>query len=233
MIAIVGLLLIIVFSLMLAYRNANNEHKDKTGEDLTINDWLKSSIDEKFMGLLRLLIGTAVIMAVLGVLSFRIYLSDNNLEGYTMENISNWINNTETVELPANFAEMSAEDVLQNNPELTKRYTFVKVAAGLAFGVVFGFIDNAGLFFGMDALDPIIREYISKDAKVAAGIGNTFSDVVGAFAGAFAGNIMESHMKKAFPKDIDECVSTPLWADSVGIFIGCVIGIIIPKAIMG
>ena len=233
MIAIVGLLLIIVFSLMLAYRNANNAHKDKTGEDLTVNDWLKININEDLKGLIKLLIGTAVIMAVLGVLSFRIYLSDNNLEGYTMENLSNWINNTETVELPANFAEMSAEDVLQNNPELTKRYTFVKVAAGLAFGVVFGFIDNAGLFFGMKALDPYISDYISNDEKVAAGIGNTFSDVVGAFAGAFAGNIMESHMKKAFPKDIDECVSTPLWADSVGIFIGCIIGIIVPKAIMG
>lgn len=233
MIAIVGLLLIIVFSLMLAYRNANNAHKDKTGEDLTVNDWLKSSIDVRLKELLKLLIGTAVIMAVLGVLSFRVYLSDNNLEGYTMENLSNWINNTETVELPANFAEMSAEDVLQNNPELTKRYTFVKVAAGLAFGVVFGFIDNAGLFFGMKALDPYISDYISNDEKVAAGIGNTFSDVVGAFAGAFAGSIMESNMKKAFPKDIDECVSTPLWADSVGIFIGCIIGIIVPKAIMG
>lgn len=232
MIAIIGLVAVILFSVMLAYRNANNEHKEKHGSELTVNDWLKSTINEDLKGLIYLLIGTAVIMAVLGTLSFRIYLADNNLEGWSMENLSNWINNTETVVLPEGFADMSAEEVLQNNPELTKRYTFVKVAAGLAFGVVFGFIDNAGLFFGMEALEPYINYYFGGDDKVAAGIGNTFSDVVGAFAGAFAGNIMESHMKKAFPKDIDDCVSTPLWADSVGIFIGCIIGIIVPKAIM-
>ena len=217
---------------MLAYRNANNEHKEKHGSELTVNDWLKSTINEDLKGLIYLLIGTAVILAVLGTLSFRVYLADNNLEGWSMENLTNWINNTETVVLPEGFADISAEEVLENNPELTKRYTFVKVAAGLAFGVVFGFIDNAGLFFGMEALEPYINYYFGGDDKVAAGIGNTFSDVVGAFAGAFAGNIMESHMKKAFPKDIDDCVSTPPWADSVGIFIGCIIGIIIPKAIM-
>jgi len=232
MIAIIGLVLVILFSVMLAYRNANNEHKEKHGSELTVNDWLKSTINEDLKGLIYLLIGTAVILAVLGTLSFRVYLSDNNLEGWSMENFTNWINNTETVVLPEGFDNMSAEEVLQNYPELTKRYTYVKVAAGLAFGIVFGFIDNAGLFFGMDALDTYIQQYFGEDKKVAAGIGNTFSDVVGAFAGAFAGSYMESNMKKAFPKDIDECVSTPLWADAVGIFIGCIIGIIIPKAIM-
>jgi hypothetical protein len=233
MIAIIGLIVVIIISLMLAYRNANNEHKKTTGSELTVNEWLKSSIDEDLKGLIKLLIGTFVIMAVLGTLSFRVYLSDNSLEGWSMENISNWINNTETVDLPTGFADMTADEVLQNNPDLTKRYTFVKVIAGLAFGIVFGFIDNAGLFFGMDALDPYIKRNFGDDDKLSAGIGNTFSDVIGAFAGAFAGNVMESYMKKSFPKDIDDCVSTPLWADSVGIFIGCVLGIVIPRAMVG
>lgn len=229
LIAIIGLIIIAIFSVMIAYKNANKIHKQSNTKDLTINEWLQKSIDESLIGLIKLLIGTLVIMLVLGFFSFKIYLSDNQLTDWSMENLSNWINNTETVTLPNNFNEMSANEVLQNYPELTKRYTFAKVIAGLAFGVVFGFIDNAGLFFGMDALDPFTKNL---DPKIAAGIGNTFSDVIGAFAGSFAGAIMESKMKATFPKDIDECVSTPLWADSLGIFVGCILGIIIPKAIM-
>ena len=76
MIAIIGLFVVILFALMLAYRNANNEHKKIHGSDLTVNEWLKSSIDEDLRGLIQLLIGTAVIDVVfLFILLFIIYFN--------------------------------------------------------------------------------------------------------------------------------------------------------------
>jgi hypothetical protein len=92
------------------------------------------------------------------------------------------------------------------------------VLVGLVSGVVFGFIDNGGLYFGMDALDPILPG----DNLEKAGWGNTFSDGLGAFLATFIGKIVQN---KSGVED------TPLWTDFVGIIIGCVFGIYIPKAI--
>ena len=55
------------------------------------------------------------------------------------------------------------------------------ILVGMVFGLVFGFIDNAGMFFGMDALEP----FLPREGFVAAGIGNTYSSVLGAFLAAF------------------------------------------------
>lgn len=57
--------------------------------------------------------------------------------------------------------------------------------------VVFGFIDNAGLFFGGCYLDEVFALLPgSEDANVAAGYGNTYSDLLGAFMGTFSGLIL-------------------------------------------
>jgi hypothetical protein len=99
-------------------------------------------------------------------------------------------------------------------------FTFRSLILGMVSAMVFGFIDNAGLFFGMDALDP----YLPGGPLTKAGWGNTFSDGIGAFLGAFIGKIVS--------------VSTgfeggPIYGDFVGIIIGCILGIYIPQAITG
>lgn len=64
----------------------------------------------------------------------------------------------------------------------------------------------------------------SHDANVFAGYGNTYSDLLGTFMGTFCGLMIE---------DLTRVSSTPIWGDAIGIIIGCLIGIVVPKAIMG
>lgn len=87
--------------------------------------------------------------------------------------------------------------------------------------MVFGFIDNAGLFFGMSALDP----YLPGGELEKAGWGNTFSDGVGAFMGAFIAKIIG--LVSGFDGQ------GPIYGDFLGVILGCILGIYIPKAITG
>lgn len=98
--------------------------------------------------------------------------------------------------------------------------TLASILTGMAANIVFGMIDNGGLFFGMDALDP----FLPAGELTRAGLGNTFSDALGAFLGTFSGIIIKSVTK------IDD---TPLWSDAIGIIIGCLIGLYVPKYITG
>ncbi len=131
-----------------------------------------------------------------------------------------------------------------NSTNKTKPYikAVKSILPGLVFGVVFGFIDNAGLISGLDALDePFskISTFLTGDKMVGgkslnkvteynneriesitAGLGNLFSDglgvTIGAFLGKFAGSL--------FPQNVEQ----PIWVDMAGISIGCILGIIIP-----
>ena len=85
--------------------------------------------------------------------------------------------------------------------------------------IIFGFIDNAGLFFGMDALDP----YLPGGELTKAGYGNTFSDALGVSLGTFIGFMVEK------ASDIKE---TSLIGDIIGIVLGCLLGVMLPKLIM-
>ena len=91
---------------------------------------------------------------------------------------------------------------------------------GLVSSVIFGMIDNGGLYFGMDALDPILPG----DELEKAGWGNTFSDFLGGFLGTFIGILV---------KNITGVEDTPLYSEVIGIVIGCILGIYIPKLIKG
>ena len=93
------------------------------------------------------------------------------------------------------------------------------VLVGMVFGMVFGFIDNAGMFFGMDALEP----FLPAEGFVAAGIGNTYSSVLGAFLAAFLSNVI---------KISTGVESVPAWSDAAGILVGAVAGIYIPPIII-
>lgn len=94
------------------------------------------------------------------------------------------------------------------------------VLVGMGSGIVFGFIDNAGLWFGMDALDPILPG----GDLTKAGFGNTYSDFLGSFLATFVGNIIANKTGVE---------NTPIWAESVGVVTGCLLGIYIPSMITG
>lgn len=106
------------------------------------------------------------------------------------------------------------------NGDLTAKNVFV----GMGSFVIFGFIDNAGLFFGGCYLDEVFALLPgSKDANVCAGYGNTYSDALGAFVGTFFGKILN---------DISGAGPGPMWAEAIGVFFGCLLGIAIPKALV-
>ena len=98
---------------------------------------------------------------------------------------------------------------------------FKRVLVGFGSGIVFGIIDNSGLWFGMDALDPILPNGL----LTKAGFGNVFSDSLSAFLATFTGDIiskltgMDSH--------------SPIWADAAGTFTGCIIGLYLCRFITG
>jgi hypothetical protein len=98
--------------------------------------------------------------------------------------------------------------------------SLISILTGMVANIVFGIIDNGGLFFGMSALDP----FLPKGELTRAGLGNTMSDALGAFMGTFSGIIIKSITK------IDD---TPIWSDAIGIIIGCLIGLYVPKYITG
>ena len=121
---------------------------------------------------------------------------------------------------------------MKNNPKSNfkewlngKKFSMKSIMVGMASGVVFGFIDNAGLYFGMDAIKPFIEELnLGNTENELAGWGNTYSDLLGSSMGTFVGSIIISKTK------VEE---SPIWADMLGITVGCILGIYIPKALVG
>ena len=211
-----GIVLILTLVVVLLYQEANNKFKQNNGRELSVTEWLGSFYDPK---LINLIIGTTIVICALGYVSFGIYKKEH---GAKLDNVPSlfdkimmWINN----QTPTGVGK-----------ETTYKLSATMIMVSMAFGVVFGFIDNAGLFFGMDALDPYFKK-VSKDEKVVAGLGNTFSDVVGAFAGSFAGSIIKKQFETVFNNI--ECFEGPMWAEAVGIFVGCGLGVVIPKMITG
>jgi len=100
---------------------------------------------------------------------------------------------------------------------------FKKFLVGASFTFVFGLIDNLGLFLGMG----IMEEYVVKmgyDAQVAAGLGNTFSDALGALAGGWISVILYKLLKvKGEGSSVEQVV---------GVIAGCLIPVFIKMAIM-
>ena len=99
-------------------------------------------------------------------------------------------------------------------------FAYKPILVGLVSSTIFGMIDNGGLYFGMDTLDPILPG----DELEKAGWGNTFSDFLGAFLGTFI---------SIFVKNLTGVKDTPLFSEVIGIIIGCILGIKIPQLIKG
>ena len=135
-------------------------------------------------------------------------------------------------------------DTAGNDKEITGyvKASMGTILPGLVFGVVFGFIDNAGLISGLDALDtpfgwiaqfmvggnplsggkatPAVASMLE---GTTSGLGNLFSDGLGVSIGAFFGKIAST----IFPSEVEQ----PIWVDMVGISLGCILGIAIPLSV--
>ena len=98
-------------------------------------------------------------------------------------------------------------------------FSALGVFVGMISGIVFGAIDNGGLFFGMDALDP----FLPKGELVRAGLGDTFSNVVGSVASVFVGIIVRE--ATGFEGEY------PIWSLTLGMLIGCLLGVYVPHYI--
>ena len=108
------------------------------------------------------------------------------------------------------------------NGDSPKLPSFETISLGLVFGIVFGFMDNFGLWMGIDTLS----KYITGGVLTKAAWGNTYSDLVGSTAGTFIASIASD----MFNYDDD---NTPIWLNSAGIGIGCVLGMVVGKLLTG
>ena len=102
----------------------------------------------------------------------------------------------------------------------SSKYDLEHIVVGMVSNLIFGFIDNGGLFFGLEALDP----FLPGGELIKAGLGNTFGDALGAFLGTFIGGSVSNFTQ------IDD---TPLWANVIGVIIGCLLGVVVPAYITG
>jgi hypothetical protein len=101
---------------------------------------------------------------------------------------------------------------------------FARFFVGMGSGILFGFLDNFGLFYGMDKLDPLFQKFwFADEPLVLAGYGNTFSDMIGAFMGTFLGQMIQ---------DWTGITETPLISQAFGITIGCILGVLIPRLVL-
>lgn len=101
-----------------------------------------------------------------------------------------------------------------------QKLDFKTVLVGMSFGIVFGFIDNAGLWFGLQSF----QKYIPGGLLTKSGWGNTYSDGLGASLGTSVAVILRT----LYP--IKE---SPIWVDTAGIIVGCILGIYIPRLLTG
>ena len=100
------------------------------------------------------------------------------------------------------------------------KVTLKQVLIGMSFGMIFGFIDNFGLWYGMDYLDP----YLPGGNLTKAGYGNTYSDFIGSTMGTSISIILNT----LYPVE-----EAPIWVNSLGIILGCLLGLYIPRYLSG
>lgn len=124
---------------------------------------------------------------------------------------------------------------------------FWNLYGGLVLGLIFGFLDNFGLFYGMGALDSffygfganvaagimswfrvekaslnpklLLRDLHTVTGDLMAGLGNTFSDLLGVALGTAALEIAKAGLN----------VDPAFWVlDLVAIVLGCLLGCFMP-----
>ena len=93
-----------------------------------------------------------------------------------------------------------------------------RFGVGASFMMVFGLVDNLGLFVGMAAIENWITR-MGFDAQIAAGIGNTFSDMIGVMFGGIISTALYKLLKIKGEGTMIQSL--------VGVTIGCMLPVII------
>lgn len=103
-------------------------------------------------------------------------------------------------------------EFLNRNTKLSLR----NILVGMSFGLIFGFIDNLGLWIGLRSFE----KQIPGDILTKSAWGNTYSDGLGATLGTSISIILKTY----YPIE-----DVPIWIDTIGVVLGCIIGIYVPK----
>jgi len=98
--------------------------------------------------------------------------------------------------------------------------SYKSLIIGLTFGLVFGFLDNIGLWMGIDTF----YDYIPGGTLTKGAWGNTYSDLLGATVGTFIADMAKDYYKY---DDDDQ----PIWVNTLGIFMGCLIGMTVGRTL--
>jgi hypothetical protein len=97
-----------------------------------------------------------------------------------------------------------------------------KLMVGFIFGILFGFIDNVSLWSGID----ILHKYIPGDMLVKSGVGNIIADTTAATISTVISILVIDY----YGYDISDI---PIWANSVAIMLGCILGLFFGKIVIG
>ena len=108
---------------------------------------------------------------------------------------------------------------LNNSKEIP---SFEKIMLGLTFGIIFGFMDNFGLWMGINKLEKILPGGL----LTKSGLGNTYSDTLGAIIGTCISIIAQDSFNY---NDND----MPIWLNTVGIITGCFLGMFVGHIVTG
>jgi len=106
-----------------------------------------------------------------------------------------------------------------NNGELP---SFKNILIGLIFGIVFGFLDNFGIWMGIDKLHNIFPG----GELTKAALGNTYSDMLGAIVGTSISIMAQDGLNY---DDDDQ----PIWVNTLGILLGCFLGLLAGRLVTG
>jgi hypothetical protein len=124
-----------------------------------------------------------------------------------------------------NYTKSKSKNKKDSKPDTLMQYinrgeipSYRSLLIGLTFGLVFGFLDNIGLWMGIDAF----YDYIPGGTLTKGAWGNTYSDLLGATVGTFIADMAQNYYKY---DDDDQ----PIWLNTVGIFMGCIIGMTVGR----
>lgn len=110
-----------------------------------------------------------------------------------------------------------------NNPDLFRTIfsrSFFSVMVGM---IVFGIMDNGIMVLAGSSIDEWIKSF-GFSTMLAAGIGNTISDAIGVLSGSIVARWVWKSFGKVDEEDIGSGVF--LFGETIGIVIGCIIGLI-------
>jgi len=97
------------------------------------------------------------------------------------------------------------------------------LAVGFSSSIAFGMIDSILLMSGIDAFNTVFERLPGgKDPVVNAGYGNAFSSMISMLGSSFVGKIIS---------DITGTTAYPLWSQAIGVVIGGLLGIFLPRMV--